>query len=96
MTARVLATVLALLLVASAMALVTAQHRARSAFVDLERAQQRGRELAAEGDRLRIELGRVAQPAAIEAAARDMGMRPLDPARTVLLPSTAPASEPVK
>lgn len=84
------------LLVASAMGLVTAQHRARSAFVDLEREQQRARELGAEGDRLRIELGRLAHPAAIEAAARNRGLRPLEPARTVLLPAPAPAVPTVK
>ena len=88
MTLRVFAVLFAVLLVGSAMGLVTAQHRARSAFVDLERAQQRSRELVAEGDRLRIELGRVAQPAAIDAAARAMGLRPLEPTRTVLLPAS--------
>lgn len=96
MSARVLVVLFAVLLVASAMGLVTAQHRARSAFVDLEREQQRARELTADSDRLRIELGRVAQPAAIEAAAREMGLRPLDPARTVLLPASAPEMEPKK
>lgn len=94
MRARLLLSALVLVLVACAMALVTSQQRARNAFVDLERAQSRERELVAEGDRLRIDLGRLSQPAAIEAAARQQGLRPLDPARTVLLPvSVAQAME---
>lgn len=93
MSARLWAVLCAVALVVCAMALVTSQHRARSLFIDLERAQQRARELAAEGDRLRIELGRAGQPAAIEAAARDMGMRPLEPARTVLIPVPVPEAK---
>ena len=94
MSTRLLVVLFTALLVACAMGLVTAQHRARGAFVDLERAQQRARELVAEGDRLRIELGRVAQPAAIEAAAREMGLRPLDTSRAVLLPAAAGTGRP--
>ena len=94
MSMRLLVVLFTALLVACAMGLVTAQHRARGAFVDLERAQQRARELTAEGDRLRIELGRIAQPAAIEAAAREMGLRPLDPSRAVLLPAAAGTGRP--
>lgn len=93
MSARVLWwVVLTAALVASALGLVTAQQRARNAFIDLERAQRQERQLQAEADRLRIELGRLAQPAAIEAAARGQGLRPMDPARTVLLRESAPAS----
>ncbi len=90
MTERLLLVVLTLALVLCAMGLVTAQQRARNAFVDLERAQTRERELVAEGDRLRIDLGRASQPAAIESAARQQGLRPLDPARAVLLPLVLP------
>lgn len=80
------------LLLASALSLVTAQHRARSLFVDLERAQQQARALEAEGNRLRVELGRASQPATIEAAARELGLRPVDGARTVFLPATPAAA----
>ena len=59
--------VLAALLVAAALSLITAQHRSRGLFVDLERAQQQARLLEAEGDRPRIELGRAAQSASVEA-----------------------------
>ena len=78
-----------LLLLASSLSLVTAQHRARSLFVDLERAQQQARQLDADGDRLRIELGRASQPAAIESAARELGLKPVDAGRVVFLPASA-------
>jgi cell division protein FtsL len=72
---------------------VTSRHRARGLFADLEAAQQLARQSEAEGNRLRIDLGRAAQPAAIEAAARRLGMRPIDPEHTTLLPPAArPAS----
>ncbi len=77
----------AALLVASGLSLITSQHLARSLFVDLERARQQSKALEAEGNRLRIELGRASQPAAVEAAARALGLRPVDAARTVFLPA---------
>lgn len=92
---RALTALIALLLVASALSLVTAQHRARSLFVDLERAQQQARTLDAEGDRLRVELGRASQPAAVASAARQLGLKPVDAAQVVFLPSgvgAAPAT----
>jgi cell division protein FtsL len=89
---KLLIALVGLLLLASSLSLVTAQHRARSLFVDLERAQQQARQLEAEGDRLRIELGRAAQPAAIESAARDLGLRPVDAGRVVFLPAQATAA----
>lgn len=80
------------LLVAASFSLVTAQHRSRSLFVDLERAQQQSRQLDAEGDRLRIELGRASQPAAIESAARELGLKPVDGGRVVFLPAAVAAA----
>ncbi len=87
MGSRSLVAVLTALLMASALALVNAQYRARGLFAELEVTQQRTAEAEAETNRLRIELGRTAQPAAIEAAARQMGMRPIDPDHTALLPA---------
>lgn len=81
---------LAALLMASALSLISAQHRARELFADLEAAQQSTHASENEGNRLRIELGRASQPAAIEAAARRLGLRPIDPEHTALLPSAAP------
>jgi cell division protein FtsL len=89
---KLLIALVGLLLLASSLSLVTAQHRARSLFVDLERAQQQARQLEADGDRLRIELGRAAQPAAIESAARDLGLKPVDAGRVVFLPGQATAA----
>jgi cell division protein FtsL len=74
-------------LVASSLSLITSQHRARGLFVELERAQQLAQQLEADGNRLRVELGRVSQPANVEAAARQLGLRTVDSARTAFLPS---------
>lgn len=95
---RALLALVVLLLAASSFSLVTAQHRARSLFVDVERAQQQARQLEAEGDRLRIELGRASQPAAIESAARELGLKPVDAGRIVFLPAagTVPAAKDAK
>ncbi|MCS7100677.1 MAG: cell division protein FtsL [Burkholderiaceae bacterium] len=83
---RALCVLLAAALVASAFGIVTAQHRARALFVDLERAQQQAAALAAERSRLRIERARLLQPAAVDAAARRLGLRPIESAQTVFMP----------
>lgn len=87
MKARALALLLAAALLASAFGVVTAQHRTRSLFVELERAQQRAAALVAEGNRQRVELARLLQPATVDAAARQLGLRPIDAAHTVMLPA---------
>lgn len=73
------------LLFASALGLITAQHRSRALFIDVERAGNSGKQLDVEFDRLKIELARLAQPAYVEAEARRLGLKPIDPARTVFL-----------
>jgi cell division protein FtsL len=80
---------LALLLVAACLLLVTSQHRARGLFVDLGRLQTRAADLEVEGNRLRIELGKAAQPASVATAARNLGLRPTESRQTVFLPSVA-------
>ena len=85
MIRRWLALLLGLALFASALALVTAQHRSRALFIDVERAQQQARQLDIDFDRLKIELARLAQPAYVEAEARRLGMKPVDASRTVFL-----------
>lgn len=87
-TAAVL--LLASLLVVSCLGLVTSQHRARGLFVDLGRLQAQARELEAQGNQLRIELGKASQPAAVAAAARNLGLRPTEPRQTVFVPEPAP------
>jgi cell division protein FtsL len=81
--------VLALLLVLACLSLVTSQHRARGLFVELGRLQLQAKDLEAEGNRLRIELGKAAQPSAVAGAARNLGLRPTDSKQTVFLPEAA-------
>jgi cell division protein FtsL len=86
--------VLSLLLVACALALVASQYRARELFAELEVAQQEGKALEAEGSRLRSDLGRAAQPASVEAVARRLGMRAINPDHIVILPAPAAVLHP--
>jgi len=81
----------AALLLLSALSLVTAQHRARGLFVELDRTAKHTRDLEVEGNRLRIELGKASQPAAIAVAARALGLRPTEARQIVFLPGPAPA-----
>jgi len=81
---------LAVLLVLACLSLVTSQHRARGLFVELGRLQLQAKDLEAEGNRLRIELGKAAQPAAVAAGARSLGLRPTESKQTVFLPEAAP------
>lgn len=81
---------LAVLLVLACLSLVTSQHRARGLFVELGRLQLQAKDLEAEGNRLRIELGKAAQPAAVAGAARHLGLRPTESKQTVFLPEAAP------
>lgn len=85
MIRRALMVVVALLLFGSALGLVTAQHRTRSLFVDLERAQQDARQLDVDYERLTIDQARLAQPAAVERAAAKLGFRAVEPGHTVYL-----------
>ena len=94
MRTRMIVAALATALMISALSLVTSTHRSRDLFADLEAAQQAGRQSEAERTRLRVELGRASQPAAIEAAARQLGMRPIDPEHTALLPPPARVERP--
>ena len=82
---RGLVVLIGALLFASALLLITAQHRSRSLFIDLERAQVDAKRLDVEYDRLRIDQSRLSQPAYVESEARKIGMKPIDAARTVFL-----------
>lgn len=86
-----LSALLAALLVAAALALVISQYRSRQLFAELELAQQETKTLDAEGARLRADLGRAAQPATVEAVARRLGMRAINPDRVVMLPARGAA-----
>jgi cell division protein FtsL len=94
MIRRVLLVLATLLLFACALGLVTAQHRSRSVFVDLERAQQGAKQLDIDYERLTIELARLSQPASVERAAQKLGFKAPDTAQTVYLnlPQSSAAS----
>ncbi len=85
MIRRALALIAAVLLFVCAMSLVTAQHRTRSLFVDLERAQQEAKQLDIDYERATIELARLAQPASVERAAQRLGYRAAEAGRIVYL-----------
>lgn len=94
MIRRALLTVATLLLFACALGLITSQHRARSLFVDLERAQQEAKQLDVDYERVTIELARLSQPASVERAAQKLGFKAPDAAHTVYLnlPQSSAAS----
>lgn len=78
--------VLLFLAVAFALATVSANHRARKLFVELEREQNRMRELEVEWGQLQLEQSTLAGHARIEKLARErLGMRPPVAAQVVSL-----------
>lgn len=77
---------LLLIAVSCALSTVAANHRARKLFVDLEREQNRMRELDVEWGQLQLEQSTWAGHARIERIARDkLGMRPPLPAHVVAI-----------
>ena len=73
-------------LVACALGLVTSQHRARKLFSDLEREQERARELDIEHGQLQLEASTWGLHRRVERiAASSLGMRALDPRRVRLV-----------
>jgi cell division protein FtsL len=80
------------LLLLCALLLVTSQHRARKAFIDLGRAQAAARKLDVEWNQLQLEQTRLAKHSLIDAVARrDLHMQPVAPNRTLYeeLPAAA-------
>jgi len=62
--------VLALVLVACALAVIQAQHRARTYFVELERLKKESRVLDEQWGQLQLEQGTWANPARVDTLAR--------------------------
>lgn len=62
--------VLALLLIACALAVVQAQHRARTNFIELERLKKEARSLDEQWGQLQLEQSTWANPARVDAVAR--------------------------
>ena len=82
--------VLIAMLLTCALLLVTSQHRARKAFIDLERAQQMARKHEVEWSRLQLEQSQLAKHSRVDAVARrELRMQPVSPDRTLYL--NAPA-----
>lgn len=76
--------VLVAVLMTCALLLVTSQHRARKAFIELERAQSMARKHEVEWNQLQLEQTQLAKHSRIDAAARkDLRMLPVAPERTL-------------
>jgi len=81
---------LMLVALACALATVTANHRARNLFTELEREQNRMRELDVEWGQLQLEQSTWAGHARIEQIARQkLGMRTPSPAQVISLQAVA-------
>ena len=83
---------LLLLLVACALGVITAQHKSRKLFVDLESGQAAAKRLDEEYTQLQLELGTWATQKRIEAmASRSLGMRLPEPGATRVVAQDGPA-----
>ncbi len=85
--------VLLVLLVACALSLVTARHRARSLYVELTREQSQARQYETEYGQLSLEQSTWGMPARVEKIARDaLRMQSPGPGRVevVELPAAVP------
>ncbi|CAG1004041.1 Cell division protein FtsL [Rhodocyclaceae bacterium] len=81
---------LMLVAVVSALSAVSANHRARKLFIELEREQNRMRDLEVEWGQLQLEQSTWAAHARIEKIARDrLGMRPPAPGQVLTVDSPA-------
>jgi cell division protein FtsL len=85
MTGR-LCILLTIMLVGCALSVVSAQYKARSLFIELERAQSAARQLDVDWAQLQLDQSTLGKNARIEELARrDLGMTPLTAARTQYL-----------
>ncbi len=77
---------MASLLVACALGLVTSQHRARKLFVDVERSQAQAAQLEVGWNQLQVEQTALAKASLIDAKARrELSMQSVSPERTLHL-----------
>ena len=80
---------LMLVAVVSALSAVSANHRARKLFIELEREQNRMRDLEIEWGQLQLEQSTWAAHARIEKIARDrLGMKPPAPGQILTVDSS--------
>jgi cell division protein FtsL len=77
---RQLDILLTLVLMVCALAVVNAQHRARTLFVELESLKREARDLEVEWGKLQLEQGTLTSHARVEALAKNQGLisTPLD------------------
>lgn len=86
--------ILLLLLTACALGLVTSQHKARKLFAELEREQERAKQLDVEWGQLQLEQSTWAMHARVEKIARDrLRMSVPDGRRTQVVTPGATAGE---
>jgi cell division protein FtsL len=83
--------ILAAALVVCALGLVTSQHRARTMFVELERAQRQSRQLDVQWEQLQLEQSGLAKPSRIDGKARSgLAMQTVPADRTLHLNADLP------
>jgi cell division protein FtsL len=84
--------ILLAILIVCALGVITSQHHARKAFIDLEREQLSAQKLDEEWKQLQLEQSTWATHKRIESvASRQLGMRLPDPSATVIV-STPPGA----
>jgi len=81
--------------IACALALVTSQHQARKLYVELQKEQERAKQLEVEWGQLQLEAGTWATHARVEKlATRALGMRVPAPSRIRVVPAAALEARP--
>jgi len=85
--------ILLAILIACALAVITAQHQARKLYVELQKEQEISKQLEVEWGQLQLEQSTWAMHARIEKiAARELGMRVPSAARVQVLQPSLPES----
>jgi len=81
--------------IACALALVTSQHQARKLYVELQKEQERAKQLEVEWGQLQLEASTWATHARVEKlATRSLGMSVPPPSRVQLVAPAAPGDKP--
>ena len=90
-----LALVLLAALIACALALVTSQHQARKLYVELQKEQERAKQIEIEWDQLQLEQSTWATPARVEnLATQALGMRVPPSSRIQVVPPAGREGKP--
>ena len=90
-----LALVLLAALIACALGLVTSQHQARKLYVELQKEQERAKQIEIEWDQLQLEQSTWATPARVEKlATQALGMRVPPSSRIQVVPPAGREGKP--